>query len=899
MDKQFFDNMKGQMIPSEKVITELRSKIAADKPKVPRLSEAARNVIALAACFAVIATGVVALLLTKPGFINSRETSPASAGITREEAETLLQKRYRFDSVYNGGAGVDFDSPSVEQYYTTYYRNSEFPTWESWVDFVHSVYTDDYAELILRKYEYKETVYTDDSGNTVEKTGEGTGNGRLIEHDGLLYSNGGISDTRLPSDWSYYIKENGENSAVIAQIYKSPYADRIVFDEFKTIYENGVWKIDEFLPKYGDEYGNTIVDFGGRKWYISDILGGKAKLFAQEAITVTGNPLEYLNGEFYDGFTDEEKRVLVEFNPNGELSSTFPVKVYYFLETWRPDRQIVPEIWIRTTSAYELPEITRDVIESLIDEPEYGYYIEHSEPGYAVIAKFNALAYDEKTLWYNEIVFEFKGGEWGIMSDYPQAFSEGDVYGNCIMLGGYKWHLLYMAGGKEACLINAYAVKTLGFNDAWDYLHNGEFMSAFTPEEASIITRAEMPSAKEVIYYLGNGVYELNGEIISDEFNDKRIVGSIEQGREGAVNWWLDNSKIGVVNGYVSADGEIIPEVYDDAELGVRPVIFINLAAVTNNEPIPDNTNPYIDPNGTTDRFAVIGEWDYAKSDEENFHDVYKPLMYEIMEAFKNKDTEFLCHWFSASENAFDFLDGLEFEEFNYTTAVKDWDYVYETAPDGEKRLSEIVWYYKIKVKNGKDDIFTKGGEDWELHLGQGLQFTPTGKKLDKAYDHYYYVDAENACYQFSKTLDVFEDMSDFNLTKADKPDEMYYQNLLLLLYYCGERLPNTGDGLTMRADKFAEACKRRFGIDVDKEFIENNSVISYPPSDSYSWLLCADIADSGNGSTVINYYADAAYFQIASTMRYNYSYDENGGIIFDSVEHLYSSGFPVAALQY
>jgi len=880
MDKQFFDNMKGQMIPSDKVVTELRSKIAADKPKAPKLSEAARNVIALAACFAVIATGVVALLLTKPGFIGRDKEDPRAAnGITVGVIDHLLSLRSAVE-IYKYGGGFISDGTHIEKDGEDYYKvaDTSFLTWESWENLVNATYTRDLAEAVLKDCD-------------------------LIEIDGFLYANSNPKSESImpnaPYDWSYYIKENGENSAVIVQIYQSALTGNAVFDELKTVYEDGVWKIDECLPKYGvGDYGQTIVDFGGRKWYISAVLGGKTKLFAEEAITVTGNPFEYLNGEFYDQFTDEEKRLLVEFNP-AEFNSLSKVKVYYYSEN---DGSIVPEIWIRTTSAYELPEITRGEIESLIDEPEYGYYIELSEPGYAVIAKFNALAYDATALWYDEIVFEFKGGEWGIMYNNPQTFSEGDVYGNCIMLGGYKWHLLYMAGGKEACLINAYAVKTLGFNDAWDYLHNGEFMSEFMPEEASIITRAEMPSAKDVIYFLGNGVYELNGEIISDEFNDKRIAGSMEQGLSGAVPWWLDNSRIGVVNGYVSADGEIIPEVYDAAALGVRPVIFINLAAVTSDEPITDNTNPYADPNGTTDRFAAIGEWDPAKSDEDNFHDVYKPLMFEIMEAFKNKDTEFLAYHFGARENAFDFVKDLDFEEFNYTTAVKDWDYVYETAPDGVKYLSEIVWYYKIKVKNGKDDIFTKGGEDWEIHFGQGFpavkQFTPAGKKLDKANDHYYYVDAENACYQFSKTLDVFEDMSDFNLTKNGRIEtEWYYNSLLLLLYYCGERLPNTGDGLTMRADKFAEACKRRFGIDVDKEFIENNSEIFYPPGDS--WLLCADIADSGNGSTVINYYADAAYFQIASTMRYNYSYDENGGIIFDSVECLYSSGFPAAALQY
>jgi len=314
-----------------------------------------------------------------------------------------------------------------------------------------------------------------------------------------------------------------------------------------------------------------------------------------------------------------------------------------------------------------------------------------------------------------------------------------------------------------------------------------------------------------------------------------------------------------------------------------------------------------------TNRFTNFGEvWDYNKTDEDNYHDYFKALMYAIMEAFKNKDTEFLAYHFGCDERLFDFVNDLEFTEFDYTT-VRDpfYEYVYEDIPgtNGEKYVDEIIFYYNITVKDGADDIFTQGGREWEIHFQNDelsgapfvTQFSPRGKTKERVL----YTNESslpNACNMFSYFMNVYDYMDDFNVLTESNGTFAIYSNLILMLNFFGDE--RVIDGMSMDIDDFIDACEERFGItNIDKEAVlslygydeKNPYTMWVGAKDGYRFpfaeLVSVTYTPGGTSAEIdINYYADAGMMFLAKKMRYYVAdIDENGAASLRGIQCVYS----------
>jgi len=320
-------------------------------------------------------------------------------------------------------------------------------------------------------------------------------------------------------------------------------------------------------------------------------------------------------------------------------------------------------------------------------------------------------------------------------------------------------------------------------------------------------------------------------------------------------------------------------------------------------------------PPPVTDRFMNFGEvWDYNnKTYEENYHDYFKALMYAIMEAFKNKDTEFLAYHFGCNEMLFDFVNDLEFDEFDYTT-VRDpfYEYVYEDIPDtdGEKYVDEIIFYYNITVKDGADDIFTQGGREWEIHFQNDelagapyvTQFSPRGKAKERVlFTHE--SSLPNACNMFSYFMNVYDNVvDDFNVLTEGNGTFAIYSNLILMLNFFGDE--RVVDGMSMDIDDFIDACEERFGItNIDRDAVlsvygydeKNPDTIWVAGKDGYRFpfaeLVSVTYSAGGTSAEIdINYYADAGMLFLAKTVRYYVAdIDENGAASLRVIQCVYS----------
>jgi len=138
---------------------------------------------------------------------------------------------------------------------------------------------------------------------------------------------------------------------------------------------------------------------------------------------------------------------------------------------------------------------------------------------------------------------------------------------------------------------------------------------------------------------------------------------------------------------------------------------------------------------------------------EEKLIAEYQPVADEIAEAFINKNTEYLSEMFGdRSGKGFEFLHELEFAEFSQT---------------GTSTENGAAFYFNIFVEYGIDDIFTLGGQEWELQLGSSwrriiYQFSPKGKDIED------YSEYASMCAAFSTRLHLLETMDNFNLIKQD-----------------------------------------------------------------------------------------------------------------------------------
>jgi|GEM_PF-7105187 len=442
MNREFFDNMKGQMNPSEKCVSELRGKIAKTPKTTPLLPRAARNVLAVAAAIGVFAGVTAVYFIQKQAKIETANPSAVyETGITHDEVERLLEGK-RLLTEYANGCGITYDADiSAEIHGETYYKllDPNFDTWEKWHEYVNSVFTEDNAGLFPTE------------GNAIS----------LINYNGELYTDGAMRDYASPEKYNYYIEENGANRAVIQQMYWLK--EDVHFDEFELVNVGGVWKINAELPKYGDGNGERLVNFGGYKWYAIYADEYRALLTSETAF---GD--NFAAGEFYAGLTDEEKRVIDADRMTMQNSE---------------GDEIFVSLWVKLTDTDEGSETTETTetavtdipaeVDALIrpfqvsDLPKVQYYVLESRPNLYLIREMYGNHIDQ-ILYIDDVTIEYNGTNWEVTYVLSEIYRPGDYTGNCFIFNNVKWYVFHV-NENDADLVLTYpdeAEKALNFAPA-------------------------------------------------------------------------------------------------------------------------------------------------------------------------------------------------------------------------------------------------------------------------------------------------------------------------------------------------------------------------------------------------------------------------------------------------
>jgi hypothetical protein len=272
----------------------------------------------------------------------------------------------------------------------------------------------------------------------------------------------------------------------------------------------------------------------------------------------------------------------------------------------------------------------------------------------------------------------------------------------------------------------------------------------------------------------------------------------------------------------------------------------------------------------------------------------YEQLANDIAEAFINKDTEFVSKQFGdRSGNAFNFIKELNFTQFEITEQYR-----------GD---ASYIFYFNIIVEDGTDDVFTLGGNEWELHLTDTIylsvhRFTPKGILTERIW--YMNWDSNYAiiCYLFSKNLNVFETMNDFNLLAEQFEYRDFHSSngsyIFLLSYFLNSAqyyLENEEKVWKLSPDEIVEQAEYMLGI-------TNVDPSEFMPHGAHGWFwlypeIVSEIINDTGMEIVLNFYGDTIYMSVAKTMKYNLEFGDRGVRIV-SVELLYSNDDLVLALN-
>jgi hypothetical protein len=225
------------------------------------------------------------------------------------------------------------------------------------------------------------------------------------------------------------------------------------------------------------------------------------------------------------------------------------------------------------------------------------------------------------------------------------------------------------------------------------------------------------------------------------------------------------------------------------------------------------------------------------------------------------------------------------------------------------------------------DNFFTRGGNEWELHLHRGRSahiswFAPVGEFERLRHEDIYSTPHDEQgkldeliffCAELAFNMSVlpdspaFRSMTDFNKLKTTtKPEEW------LIYYYIGlySAVSRQFDlNFVGNMDLFREKAEYIFGItniDYDEMLATNlvngrytppdrhtENTIEMPGTCAYGGLLAARVEFSELSKTgaeiVLRYYADSAYWFLAEKMRYVIEFDDEGYRLV-SQESLFSS---------
>ncbi|MCL2638384.1 MAG: hypothetical protein FWD48_08430 [Oscillospiraceae bacterium] len=269
-------------------------------------------------------------------------------------------------------------------------------------------------------------------------------------------------------------------------------------------------------------------------------------------------------------------------------------------------------------------------------------------------------------------------------------------------------------------------------------------------------------------------------------------------------------------------------------------------------------------------------------------------LAEDIKRAFVEKDVEYLSEIFGDySKQGFDFVSELDFAEF---------DIVYVHTDDGrhtmyvDRRIWTFVFY--ITVEDGEDDIFTRGGREWELQIKDNhswspiQQFTPIGTKIFGYWNLTEHNEYAQMCALFSSNFDVFETINDFNLIRERRnwSDNSFHTRLHFALKRIEELQGNedSWEGWQMPTDYVIDRAAYTFGItNINREALDEYEV----PARGWFWHYPVFVSEKTTDTGVeiiLDYYGDYGYLLLAKTMKYTLELGDEG-VKFISVECLFS----------
>jgi hypothetical protein len=324
-------------------------------------------------------------------------------------------------------------------------------------------------------------------------------------------------------------------------------------------------------------------------------------------------------------------------------------------------------------------------------------------------------------------------------------------------------------------------------------------------------------------------------------------------------------------------------ETEPQSEILEEELIFGEVISISEpDDPEPESGNPPDEQDGLEDP-----QWGTEA--------YYQRHAVEITQAFAEKDTGFLSQAFGDNSGAgFDFLNELEFLVFELV--AEDFIMYRDDTNPRNNYVMGGIFHLNIAVRDGSDDIFTRGGRDWIMHLqsdGWGIVhiFAPSGTEVTTRMG---LSDYALMCYHFSNDLLVFDTITDFNSIKENFGGRDYnnWTNYSKNIFSALNRIYSNMELRAMRsADEIMELAAQTFGItNIDHDDLQ--SLLDSDWAHGWYWhypsLVSEEITDNG-AVIILNYHADMAHFLIAKTMKYTLEFTDTG-VRFAAVELLYEN---------
>ena len=357
-----------------------------------------------------------------------------------------------------------------------------------------------------------------------------------------------------------------------------------------------------------------------------------------------------------------------------------------------------------------------------------------------------------------------------------------------------------------------------------------------------------------------------------------------------------------------SVPTETVPAATQPAEESSAPVTSIDLATET----APSEETSETASETKAEEIATV---DFDSCENLSYHgdenEYYSPIASEIITAFYNADTEYLCETFVASEDTvFDFVKGVKFNKICITGA--------SAISEDYNSLTCIV---EMDIDSTTSDVLPVGRSQWQMMLEFGAAsfvqvFRPLGTVINNVNPSNYgfYSHNENdfgarMCYMITTRLtnsNVSSTPSNGLKDNFAQETDSYYSLILIRPYAHSSVIENNEDDYnSIKSGELTALAERLFGpIDgFDPTscygYDAETDSLTYPAKGGI-WLYENVVSHTVDASTnthtvVIEYYADSAYLVKAKTIEYTFTEDEDGyyGNVMQKL--IFDGGFEMA----